>query len=70
MPVDLSGEVKRFVVDHDNRVALRAMTRGDLPDVVAVAAAPSTSSAGGPPDERADRRADRRAKYGPSGSTG
>jgi aminoglycoside 6'-N-acetyltransferase len=32
-PVDLSGEVKRFVVDHDNRVALRAMTRGDLPEV-------------------------------------
>jgi len=32
-PLDLSGEVKRFVVDHDNRVAIRAMTRGDLPDV-------------------------------------
>jgi aminoglycoside 6'-N-acetyltransferase len=34
-PVDLSGEVKRFVVDHDNRLAIRAMTRGDLDDVVA-----------------------------------
>jgi aminoglycoside 6'-N-acetyltransferase len=32
-PVDLSGEVKRFVVDHDTRLAIRAMTRGDLPDV-------------------------------------
>src|SRR4029450_12718249 len=32
-PVDLSGEIKRFVVDHDNRIAIRAMTRGDLPDV-------------------------------------
>jgi aminoglycoside 6'-N-acetyltransferase len=34
-PVDLSGEVKRFVVDHDTRIAIRAMTRGDLDDVVA-----------------------------------
>jgi len=34
VPVDLSGEVKRFVVDHDNRVSVRAMTRGDLPEVV------------------------------------
>lgn len=33
VPLDLSGEVKRFVVDHDNRVAVRAMTRGDLPEV-------------------------------------
>ncbi|WP_244246973.1 GNAT family N-acetyltransferase [Nocardioides euryhalodurans] len=32
-PVDLSGEVKRFQVDHDLRIALRAMGRGDLPDV-------------------------------------
>src|SRR3954454_10646031 len=31
-PLDLSGETKRFVVDHDTRVAIRAMTRGDLPD--------------------------------------
>ena len=28
---DLSGEVKRFVVDPDQRIVLRAMTRGDLP---------------------------------------
>jgi aminoglycoside 6'-N-acetyltransferase len=34
-PVDLSGEPKRFVVDHDVRVAIRAMTRADLDDVVA-----------------------------------
>lgn len=34
-PVDLSGDVKRFVVDHDVRVTTRAMTRGDLDDVVA-----------------------------------
>ena len=34
VPLDLSGEVKRFVVDHDNRVAVRAMARGDLPEVV------------------------------------
>ncbi|HEX6151753.1 GNAT family N-acetyltransferase [Nocardioides sp.] len=33
VPLDLSGEVKRFAIDHDRRVALRAMTRGDLPDV-------------------------------------
>jgi len=33
MPVDLSGAVKHFLVDHDTRVAIRAMTRGDLPDV-------------------------------------
>lgn len=33
VPVDLSGEPKQFVVDHDNRVAIRAMTRGDLADV-------------------------------------
>lgn len=32
-PLDLSGEVKRFVVDHDTRVAIRAMSRGDLPDL-------------------------------------
>lgn len=34
LPVDLSGEVKRFVVDHDCMIGLRAMTRGDLPDVL------------------------------------
>ena len=30
VPVDLSGEVKRFVIDHDRVVTLRAMTHGDL----------------------------------------
>ena len=34
VPIDLSGEVKRFRVDHDRTVTLRAMGRGDLPDVV------------------------------------
>lgn len=33
VPLDLSGEVKQFVVDPDTRVTVRAMTRGDLPDV-------------------------------------
>jgi aminoglycoside 6'-N-acetyltransferase len=28
---DLSGEVKRFAVEPDQRIVLRAMTRGDLP---------------------------------------
>ena len=31
--LDLSAEVKRFVIDHDRKVALRAMTRTDLKDV-------------------------------------
>ncbi len=34
-PLDLSGETKQFVVDHDTKVAIRAMTRADLDDVVA-----------------------------------
>ena len=34
MPVDLSSRVKRFVIDHDVTVTVRAMTQGDLPDVV------------------------------------
>jgi aminoglycoside 6'-N-acetyltransferase len=33
VPIDLSGDVKRFAIDHDRVVALRAMTRGDLGDV-------------------------------------
>lgn len=33
VPVDLSGEVKQFAIDHDLVVALRPMTRGDLPQV-------------------------------------
>ncbi len=33
VPLDLSGAPLRFVVDHDTVVAVRAMTRGDLPDV-------------------------------------
>lgn len=31
VPVDLSGDVKRFVIDHDRVVTLRPMTHGDLP---------------------------------------
>lgn len=34
LALDLSGEVKRFVIDHDTTVTVRAMTRGDLPDVL------------------------------------
>lgn len=34
VPVDLSGDVKRFVVDHDTVTSVRAATRGDLPDLV------------------------------------
>lgn len=37
---DLSGEVKRFVIDHDLSVVLRPMTRGDLPDLARWRAAP------------------------------
>ena len=33
-PVDLSGEVKHFAIDRDTRVALRAMGRGDLADLL------------------------------------
>ena len=33
VPIDLSGDVKRFRVDHDRMIVLRAMGRGDLPDV-------------------------------------
>jgi aminoglycoside 6'-N-acetyltransferase len=33
VPLDLSGEVKLFQIEHDLRVGLRAMTRGDLPDL-------------------------------------
>lgn len=34
VPIDLSGEVKHFAIDHDTHIAVRAMSRGDLPDVV------------------------------------
>ena len=33
VPLDLSGEVKEFVVDHDTVVTVRAASRGDLPDL-------------------------------------
>lgn len=34
VPCDLSGDPKVFVVDHDQRVTVRAMTRGDLGDLL------------------------------------
>jgi aminoglycoside 6'-N-acetyltransferase len=34
VPVDLSGAVKHFSIDHETTVAVRAMSRGDLADVV------------------------------------
>lgn len=34
VPVDLSGDPKEFAVDHDQVVTVRAMTRGDLPDLL------------------------------------
>lgn len=33
VPVDLSGGVKQFAIDHERVVSLRAMTHGDLADV-------------------------------------
>jgi aminoglycoside 6'-N-acetyltransferase len=33
-PLDLSGEVKEFAIDRDTRISLRAMGRGDLPDLL------------------------------------
>lgn len=33
LPLDLSGAVKHFVVDHDTVVSVRAMSRGDLVDL-------------------------------------
>lgn len=40
VPVDLSGEVKRFTIDHDLGMVLRPMTRGDLPIVAGWRAEP------------------------------
>jgi aminoglycoside 6'-N-acetyltransferase len=60
-PVDLSGAVKRFVVDHDNRIAVRAMTRGDLELVVAWRSDPEVGRWWSP-GETADR-ASIEAKY-------
>lgn len=60
---DLSGEVKRFVVDPDRRVLLRAMTRGDLPLLARWLRSPHVRrwwhAEGEPTDERV------RATYGP-----
>ena len=66
-PVDLSGEVKRFVVDHDNRLAIRAMTRGDLDDVVAWRASPEVRRWWSPGELATLARWPRST---PSGSTG
>jgi aminoglycoside 6'-N-acetyltransferase len=63
-PLDLSGETKRFVVDHDNRLAIRAMTPGDLDDVVAWRASPHVRRWWSPgelsdPDQMAAKYAER-----------
>lgn len=44
VPLDLSGEVKRFFVDHDRVVTLRAMGRGDLPAVLRWRSAPHVAA--------------------------
>lgn len=63
VPLDLSGEVKRFQVDHDRRVALRAMTRGDLGDVARWLATDHVSRwFAGDDEPTAERVA---ARYGP-----
>ena len=65
VPLDLSGEVKRFEIDHDTRSRVRAMTRGDLPDVARWR--PGRARAGGGPRdgeptvERVDARSTARA---------
>lgn len=51
--LDLAGETKRFEVDHDLRVVLRAMTRGDLVDLARWRTAPHVLAwfaEEGPPD--------------------
>lgn len=51
--VDLSGDTLRFEVDHDLRLGLRAMTRGDLADVARWRAEPHVLAwfaVDGPPD--------------------
>lgn len=61
--LDLSGEVKRFAVDVTTVATVRAMTRGDLPDVVAWRSAEHVSRwwfGDGPPGLEAYE-----AKYGP-----
>lgn len=53
VPLDLSGEIKRFTIDHDLRLALRAMGRGDLPDLARWRSAEHVLTwfaADGPPD--------------------
>jgi aminoglycoside 6'-N-acetyltransferase len=64
VPVDLSGEPKQFLVDHDVRVTVRAMTRGDLPVVTRWRQSDHLhrwwSSDGDPTPERVE------AQYGPS----
>ncbi|WP_137293574.1 GNAT family N-acetyltransferase [Nocardioides dongxiaopingii] len=56
--LDLSGPLKRFVVDVDLRVAVRPMVRGDLPDVVRWRSAPHVHrwwAGDGPPTPAAVR---------------
>jgi aminoglycoside 6'-N-acetyltransferase len=63
-PVDLSGEPKQFVVDHDVRIAIRAMTRADIDDVVAWRSSPDVHRWWSPgemsdPDRMAEKYAER-----------
>lgn len=60
-PLDLSGEVKRFVIDHDTVVSLRAMTRGDLGDLARWRQAPHVRRWW--PGEQSPESVE--AKYGP-----
>ncbi|WP_248581320.1 GNAT family N-acetyltransferase [Nocardioides sp. InS609-2] len=63
VPIDLSGEVKRFAIDHDLVVSVRAMSRGDLPLVTKWRQAEHVhkwwTSDGDPSAERVE------AQYGP-----
>ena len=56
---DLSGQVKRFAVDDDERIDLRTMTRGDLPALTRWLAEPHVRrwwhSDGEPTSERIER---------------
>jgi aminoglycoside 6'-N-acetyltransferase len=61
-PLDLSGATKRFVVDHDTRVAVRAMTRADLSDLAGWRAAEHVRRWFSP---GATTLAEVEAKYGP-----
>ena len=67
-PGDLSGATQAVpIVDHDNRLAIPAVTRGDLDDVVAWRASPQVARWWSP-EATGDRGAERTTYAG--GSTG